>query len=141
MSILPKNKLSLKDKCEIYTKKGQECPFTASKYLKTVGKQVCGFHDKICKERYKKYKNICSKIWNLKCLPQMTDSKIKEIKKFAEICHYQRIHFNQNCCNNSIDNSHLSAVKKMEKIIEACDNEQLKRDIDNETYYSESDED
>ena len=118
--------------CEIYTKKGKPCPFSAKTVSKETTKNVCNIHSETCKINYRKYKNVCSKIWDKKCSIHDNEKTLKTIIKFAQQCQDQRIEYTGECCNNSWDNGHRGAVIKMTHIIDKCEEslENLEQDED-----------
>lgn len=116
--------------CKVYTKNGNPCPFESKTFSKEADKNVCNIHSKTCKDRYKEYKNICSKIWNSKCKIRDDPIFLKRTIKFAQQCKDQRIEFTGECCDNNRDNGHTGAVIKMSKIIDKC--EEYLEEIEND---------
>lgn len=107
--------------CEIYTKQGLPCSFSAKTISPETGKNVCNVHSTICKNNYKKYKDVCGKVWDSKCTVHDNPRSLKKIIKFAQQCKDQRIEYTGKCCNNSWDEGHKGAVIKMSHIIDKCE--------------------
>ena len=107
-------------KCEIFTQNGIICPYNAYQFEKNTQKYVCKTHNKVCKDRYMQYKNICNRVARATCTDKMDEEEIIDIINFSDDCVKRRLDFSINCCERKIDSGHAWQVLSMLSLKNKC---------------------
>jgi hypothetical protein len=76
--------------------------------------------DSYCTNASKNYKNVCNKVWNVRCTGNLTPSQIKAIVRDAKICAQERTKVTSKCFGGKFDAAHKGAVTKMKSIEGHC---------------------
>ena len=86
----------------------------------------CNTETNFCKNIISIYKSICRKVWDKKCLKDMSIDELMKISKDAKKCAKHRKEFQNKCCNG-IDSGHIGAIEKMKRVHDLCENEIFER--------------
>ena len=114
------------DRCEFYTKKGEECPYQSKTYNKQYKVNVCNMHDSVCNYQYKEYKNICNQVWTHEKLSTLSDAALNTLGINVAKCRDKRTEFVKNCCNY-LDDKHYGAIQKMDRYLIKIEDEWNRR--------------
>ncbi len=112
--------------CKARTLEGNFCSRKAVRFNKLVNKDLCSMHNEKCNFDFKYYHDICDKVWKIKCDKNTSNKDVNNIEKAAASCKLLREDFTKNY-NYTLDESHFSAISKMEKKITQCQTERTKR--------------
>ena len=112
----------LKERCRSLTCEGKKCKLRC-----TSGNIICSRHLKMCKNYYNRYKRACDKVWKERCLSRTPYQYLEDIIFYSNECKRLRIKYSVKCCGSKLDEGHLGAIEKMDKIANTCEKEIKKR--------------